>query len=216
MDNADVLQSLLGMGFSLEDSNHGILCSGGQSVEEIVMWILEHQNNAETSASSTAIDNSDTLEDMMTLHSMRVNNTPQPEDKDQQEYTGLARATYTSSSTVPQKMVVVIRADLRMSTGKIAAQAGHAILGAVDIAYARNGEAVRTWRASGEAIICLRVESEAEFDNLIISARTSGLRCFVVSDAGRTEVASGTRTCFALGPNSIPIIDMITGHLKLL
>lgn len=204
MDNADVLQSLLGMGFSLEDSNHGILCSGGQSVEEIVMWILEHQNNAETSASSTAIDNSDTLEDMMTLHSMRVNNTPQPEDKDQQEY------------TVPQKMVVVIRADLRMSTGKIAAQAGHAILGAVDIAYARNGEAVRTWRASGEAIICLRVESEAEFDNLIISARTSGLRCFVVSDAGRTEVASGTRTCFALGPNSIPIIDMITGHLKLL
>jgi len=204
MDNADVLQSLLGMGFSLEDSNNGILCSGCQSVEEIVMWILEHQNNAETSASSTAIDNSDTLEDMMTLHSMRVNNTPQPEDKDQQEY------------TVPQKMVVVIRADLRMSTGKIAAQAGHAILGAVDIAYARNGEAVRTWRASGEAIICLRVESEAEFDNLIISARTSGLRCFVVSDAGRTEVASGTRTCFALGPNSIPIIDMITGHLKLL
>ena len=47
--------------------------------------------------------------------------------------TATATATDTSSSVVePLKLVLVVRTDLRMSTGKVAAQCVHAALGVLD------------------------------------------------------------------------------------
>jgi peptidyl-tRNA hydrolase len=37
----------------------------------------------------------------------------------------------------------------------------------------------------------------------------------VVMDAGRTQIASGTRTVLAVGPGPVPLVDKLTGHLKL-
>jgi PTH2 family peptidyl-tRNA hydrolase len=34
-------------------------------------------------------------------------------------------------------------------------------------------------------------------------------------DAGRTQIASGTRTVLALGPAPKDLIDSVAGHLKL-
>ena len=47
-------------------------------------------------------------------------------------------------------------------------------------------------------------------------AKTAGLRCYSVTDAGHTEVEPGTITCCAIGPNEVEAIDMITGNLGLL
>jgi PTH2 family peptidyl-tRNA hydrolase len=46
-------------------------------------------------------------------------------------------------------------------------------------------------------------------------ARTAGLVAESIRDAGRTQIASGTRTVCAIGPAPSTLIDLITGHLKL-
>ena len=46
-------------------------------------------------------------------------------------------------------------------------------------------------------------------------ARSAGLVAESIRDAGRTQVAAGTRTVCAIGPAPAKLIDSITGHLKL-
>jgi len=47
------------------------------------------------------------------------------------------------------------------------------------------------------------------------SARNAGIVAAVIQDAGHTQVAAGSRTVLAIGPDVAPKIDKITGHLKL-
>lgn len=72
------------------------------------------------------------------------------------------------------------------------------------------------WTGSGEAVIVLRCKDEAELDALTQAAAASDLNTHVVSDAGRTEVAAGTQTVLAIGPDWVSRIDPVTRHLKLL
>lgn len=51
--------------------------------------------------------------------------------------------------------------------------------------------------------------------DLAETARDNRLIVSVVRDAGRTQVASGTRTVLAVGPGPVRTIDSVTGHLKL-
>ena len=46
-------------------------------------------------------------------------------------------------------------------------------------------------------------------------ARKQGLVACVIRDAGRTQIAAGSRTVLAIGPASRTAIDKVTGHLKL-
>ena len=46
-------------------------------------------------------------------------------------------------------------------------------------------------------------------------ARLAGLVAESIFDAGRTQVAAGTRTVCAIGPGPAKLIDTVTGHLKL-
>ena len=48
------------------------------------------------------------------------------------------------------------------------------------------------------------------------TAAVLGVVAYEVVDAGRTEVAPGTRTVLALGPAPVEVMDVITGHLRLL
>jgi hypothetical protein len=84
------------------------------------------------------------------------------------------------SPTVPSgelneghKMVIVVRSDLGMSTGKIAAQCVHGALGCVQSA---SSLAVVPWRDSGEATICLRCNSEEELHKLRNNAEAAGMK----------------------------------------
>jgi PTH2 family peptidyl-tRNA hydrolase len=120
------------------------------------------------------------------------------------------------SDLVPEgelKMVCLVRKDLNMSKGKIAAQAGHAFLGVFRIAQrlALPSEWIKAWSARGCAKITLKVENEEELDAVASAARAAGLPTLIIEDAGRTEVAAGTRTVCAIGPAPVALVNTITG-----
>jgi PTH2 family peptidyl-tRNA hydrolase len=115
---------------------------------------------------------------------------------------------------VAVKLALVVRADLGMGRGKIAAQAAHA---AVAAALARQGSADFTaWRLAGQPKVVLKVLSEEQLRDVTRQAREAGLPVEVVHDAGRTQVAAGTPTCCAVGPAGTDLIDAVTGGLPLL
>jgi peptidyl-tRNA hydrolase, PTH2 family len=116
---------------------------------------------------------------------------------------------------VELKMVICVRTDLSMSKGKIAAQCGHAVLGAYKIAKRITPEYVKAWEWRAQAKITLKVDSEAQMDEIAAAARAAGLPSIIIEDAGRTEVAPGTRTVLGIGPAPRSEIDVVTGKLKL-
>ncbi|OQS04825.1 peptidyl-tRNA hydrolase [Thraustotheca clavata] len=116
----------------------------------------------------------------------------------------------------PHKMVLVVRNDLKMGKGKIAAQCGHATLGAYKRAVKRTPQALECWEALGQAKVALKVETEADMLELAARAKELGLVHYVVVDAGRTQIAPDTKTVLAVGPAPNGDIDNLTGHLKLM
>jgi PTH2 family peptidyl-tRNA hydrolase len=115
---------------------------------------------------------------------------------------------------VETKLTLVMRADLGMGRGKIAAQAAHA---AVAAALASSGSRdFRAWLRDGQPKVVLKVGSEDELYAIAEQAHTASLPVQVIHDAGRTQVAEGTPTCCAIGPAEASRIDAITGDLSLL
>ncbi|KAL6776616.1 FAP37 [Auxenochlorella protothecoides x Auxenochlorella symbiontica] len=114
------------------------------------------------------------------------------------------------------KMVLVVNDELKMGKGKIGAQCAHAAVGAVELATLRAPHVLDAWESRGQAKICLRADSTAALLALGKKARAAGLVTYTVQDAGRTQVAPGSRTVLAIGPAPRTAFDAITGHLKLL
>lgn len=111
------------------------------------------------------------------------------------------------------KQIIVVRKDLKMNVGKIASQVAHASLGA----YEKSDENMkRCWKQSGEKKVVLRVGSRKELLETYKKAREEGLTCFLVKDAGLTQLKSGTITALGIGPDEEKRIDKITKKLKLL
>lgn len=92
------------------------------------------------------------------------------------------------------KLVLCVRTDLKMQKGKIAAQVGHATLGAYKAAMRRNKEALQHWERNAQPKIALQVSSHAEARRLENEARARGLVTFMVHDAGRTQIAAVSLT----------------------
>jgi len=112
------------------------------------------------------------------------------------------------------KLTLVVRADLGMGRGKIAAQAAHA---AVSAALANLGTPdFRAWLRDGQPKVVLKVSSEEHLHVIAEQAAASGLPVQVIHDAGRTQVAEGTLTCCAIGPAAASQIDAVTSELPLL
>lgn len=114
------------------------------------------------------------------------------------------------------KMILVVRNDLKMGKGKIAAQCGHAAVGAYEEGLARIPGTVRQWERYGSAKIAVKVESEREMMVIQRQARALGLNTCLIRDAGRTQIEPNSKTVLAVGPGPIELIDQVTGHLKLL
>lgn len=112
------------------------------------------------------------------------------------------------------KLTLVVRADLGMGRGKIAAQAAHAAVAAV---LATLGTAdFRSWLRDGQPKVVLRATGEEHLDAIAAQASAAGLPVQIIHDAGRTQVAEGTPTCCAIGPAPDTEIDAVTGELSLL
>jgi peptidyl-tRNA hydrolase, PTH2 family len=111
------------------------------------------------------------------------------------------------------KYVIVVRKDLDMGCGKIAAQVGHACSSVV---Y-NNKDNVYDWVNYGnQKKAVLKVKSEKELIELIKKARELRILTTAIRDAGRTQVDQNSLTCCGFGPDNSIKLDKLTGHLKLL
>lgn len=114
------------------------------------------------------------------------------------------------------KLVLVVRTDLGMTKGKIAAQCGHATLACYKSLLSVSSPLLARWERSGQAKIAVQVKSEEELLVLQAQAMSLGLCARVIHDAGRTQIASGSATVLGIGPGPRGVIDGVTGGLKLL
>ena len=113
------------------------------------------------------------------------------------------------------KQVIVVRTDLGMGRGKIAAQVGHACVLGADHVRRSHPEWFKIWW-SGQEKVVLRASGIKELQEIRLAAIELGLPWSEVTDAGHTQVASGTTTCISIGPAPENLIDKITGNLRLL
>ncbi|XP_063628284.1 peptidyl-tRNA hydrolase 2, mitochondrial-like [Cydia splendana] len=114
------------------------------------------------------------------------------------------------------KLVLVVRTDLQMSKGKIAAQCGHASVGAFEKAQRKDPEGLEQWQMTGQAKVALKTDSVDEIKKLAEKAKKMGVVTSMIRDAGRTQIAPNSITVLGVGPAPKEVIDEITGHLKLL
>ena len=113
------------------------------------------------------------------------------------------------------KMVLIVRTELKMDKGKVAAQCSHATLVAYQRALGYAPEYLKRWEDYGTAKITLKINTEKEMLDLQKKARKAGLVAVSILDAGKTQIAAGSRTVLAIGPGPLKLIDTITGDLKL-
>ena len=140
-------------------------------------------------------------------------------------------------TTKISKQILIIRKDLNMRKGKIAAQASHASMKVLlDMMEkepnecSQNSEGNELWKLhlnSNTALhnwivgrftkVCVSVDSLEELNEVYEKAKTIGILCSLITDAGLTEFNGvPTVTCCAIGPAWADEVDPITGHLKLL
>ncbi|BCS20629.1 aminoacyl-tRNA hydrolase PTH2 [Aspergillus puulaauensis] len=142
--------------------------------------------------------------------------TEEEEESEEEEGDGSELANFENNNE-EVKLVLVVRTDLGMTKGKIAAQCSHATLACYKylVANPSSSTILRRWERQGQAKIALQTKSEEEMELLQAQAISLGLCARVIQDAGRTQIASGSRTVLGvLGPKSV--VDNVTGHLKLL
>ncbi len=135
------------------------------------------------------------------------------------------------------KQMIVMRRDLKMRKGKIAAQAGHACVTAVLAALAReqrlgqvqadetgvvltqDGQSatpLSEWFARGVAKVCVYVDSEEDLLEIDRKAKAAGILSALICDSGLTEFhGQPTYTCLAFEPALPEKVDPITGELPL-
>lgn len=113
------------------------------------------------------------------------------------------------------KMVLIVRTDLNMGKGKIAAQCCHAALGLYrDLAQGPDGqELLKEWERFGEVTIVLKGASEDQLLSIQKQADKDWIHSWLNYDAGRTQVEPDTLTVLALGPT---VETELTDSLKLL
>ncbi len=135
------------------------------------------------------------------------------------------------------KQVLIVRKDLKMRTGKAIAQGAHAslailtnnLIGYPFVWYKFPFKILRflylfffhkpfrTWHTGRFTKICVYVNSEEELKEVYNKAKSKGLLCSIITDAGLTEFKGvPTLTTVAIGPEESSKIDEITGKLPLL
>jgi len=138
------------------------------------------------------------------------------------------------------KQVIVVRKDLNMGKGKIAAQVAHASMKVLldrmtftDVSLTTpsssnprfvdmsmiisKSSSLYDWLNGPFTKVVVSVNSIDELLELQIKADNMNIRHSIITDAGRTEFhGEPTITCIAIGPDESDKIDKITGDLPLL
>ncbi|KAH6917529.1 peptidyl-tRNA hydrolase PTH2-domain-containing protein [Coprinopsis sp. MPI-PUGE-AT-0042] len=113
------------------------------------------------------------------------------------------------------KMALIVRTDLKMGTGKIAAQCSHATLACYKALQNSHPKLLAHWEKNGQTKVTLKCTSEADLLALQKEARILSLCAKSIRDAGRTQIAAGSRTVLGiLGPAKL--VNQVTSKLRLL
>ncbi len=110
------------------------------------------------------------------------------------------------------KQVILVRKDLKLPKGKLAAQVAHASL---EVALKTERRKMDDWRMAGAKKVVLYVENDKELLKYKQMCDDSGLKTSLITDAGHTVLEPGTMTCCGVGPDDEKKIDSITGKLKM-
>ena len=111
------------------------------------------------------------------------------------------------------KQVILVRQDLKLPKGKMAAQAAHA---SVEAVFNSDKAKVASWRKEGQKKVVLKIKDEKELIEFVNLAKAAKLKTALITDAGRTVIAPGTKTCVGIGPDEDEKIDAVTGKLKMM
>ncbi|KAJ0172908.1 hypothetical protein K1T71_011084 [Dendrolimus kikuchii] len=120
------------------------------------------------------------------------------------------------ASNEEYKLVLVVRADLQMTKGKIAAQCGHASVDAFEKAQKIDPVGLNSWMSVGQTKVAVKTNSLEELKLIEQNARNEGINTSMFVDCGRTQIAPDTITVLGVGPAPRDLVDKVTGHLKLL
>jgi len=142
-------------------------------------------------------------------------------DDDESDEDEMNQATKGGSSAswgfanAPYKMVFLVNQELPMGKGKVAAQCCHAAVGCYKRAGKQCPSGLRAWEYSGCAKIALKCPTQDEMEEIAARALSMDIPIYLVADAGRTQIAAGSRTVLGLfGP--VAVFEGLTSHLKLM
>lgn len=121
-----------------------------------------------------------------------------------------------ADSTEECKMILVVRTDLKITKGKMAAQCAHAAVACYESLSRSNPALLQRWKSTGQAKVVVQVPDEEQLELLQGIAISLDITARIIHDAGRTQIAAGSATVLGLGPAPKSILDQVTGHLKLL
>jgi PTH2 family peptidyl-tRNA hydrolase len=111
------------------------------------------------------------------------------------------------------KQCILVRKDLKMDKGKLAAQCSHA---AVEAVLKSDKRKISVWELQGMKKVILKVDNLRELKKYQRLAQKQGLVTALIKDAGRTFFKKPTITCLGIGPDSEEKIDKVTKELKIL
>jgi len=114
------------------------------------------------------------------------------------------------------KMVIAVRKDLKLSSGKMAAQVAHAAVNCALVAKRRKPEWFDKWHEEGQKKVVVKVANLAELLRLKVEAEDAGLVTSLITDAGLTELPPNTTTVLGIGPGPDETVDKVTGNLGLM
>ena len=114
---------------------------------------------------------------------------------------------------MPYKQVILVREDLKLPKGKLAAQSSHA---SVDATLKSDRKIVELWKKEGAKKVVLKVKDEKELFKYKEMAEDLGLKTSLITDAGHTVLEPGTITCLGIGPDLEEKIDNVSGKLKMM
>lgn len=129
------------------------------------------------------------------------------------------------------KQVIIMRKDLNMRKGKIAAQAAHSSMKVFfdrfvwagqesygdAVLHVEKDSPMAKWMNGLFTKIVVGADTLAEVVNAYEEAKRRNIPCSIIMDAGLTEFNGvPTITCCAIGPDDSDKIDEITKNFKLL
>lgn len=97
-------------------------------------------------------------------------------------------------------LYMVVRTDLAMPPGKLAAQTGHAVQLTMRASEKLGSPYLSQWEAAEYPKVCLGAKNEKALTELAEKLAAATIPHVGVRDAGRNLLEPGTLTCLGVGP----------------